>query len=70
MAVGEYLELSAGWELAPGNYRINLNTYGTGDSVTIKYKTAATQSALGVASWSVYAGAFASLGWVSLRLEG
>ncbi|MHC4757469.1 MAG: hypothetical protein ACYTE8_02325 [Planctomycetota bacterium] len=44
--------------------------YDTGfGSITVKYKTAATQAGLTGASWTAYSGGFTSLGWAKVRVE-
>jgi len=50
-------------------WTIALNQYSAGDSVTIKYKTAATSAGIAGASWTTYSGAFESSGFVKIRLE-
>jgi hypothetical protein len=72
LQTGEYME-SEDWHLGScifNSARLRQNVYDvTGDDVTLKYKTAATKAALPGTGWSVYAGAFQSLGWVKVRIE-
>jgi hypothetical protein len=68
-APGQYMQS----EIAnPGSFRItlSLNVYRSGDSVTLKYRTAATIEGIESAEWIIYTGAFQSSGYVQLRLEG
>jgi hypothetical protein len=61
---------SPAWQLGSGpKARIRLNVYDSGDSVTIKYKTAATAGDLSGNPWTTYSGTFTSSGWVQVRLE-
>ena len=65
---GEYME-SEIVNTGATTWTIALNQYSAGDSVTIKYKTAATSAGIAGASWTAYSGAFESSGFVKIRLE-
>ena len=65
---GEYMEseiVNTGSETVT----IELNKYGSGDSVTVKYKTAATSAGISGATWTAYSVPFASSGFAQVRLE-
>jgi len=49
--------------------RIYQNFYAAGDTVTIKYKNAATQGDIAGAVWNTYSGEFTSLGYIQVRIE-
>ena len=65
---GEYMESEV---VNTGSRHVLLyqNVYNTGDDVTLKYRTGATQAACEAAGWSVYSGSFLSDGYVQIRLE-
>jgi len=66
--VGEYMvseTVNTGAELVA----LSLNVYAAGDAVTIYYRTGATQVACEGAAWIAYSGAFASTGYVQIKLE-
>lgn len=66
---GEYMEseiIQTGSETITVTY----NYYATGDSITVKYRTAATSAGITGESWSTYSTPFASSGYIQLRLEG
>lgn len=54
-----------------GSYIVNLyqNQYLYGDTIVLKYRTAATEGACLAAEWVVYTGFFISLGYTQVRVE-
>jgi hypothetical protein len=54
-----------------GNMLVTLtqNKYASGNTATIKYRTAATQEAVLLLSWTTYTVPFVSSNWVQVRLE-
>lgn len=67
-ASGQYM-VSEVVETGTLNVILDINKYGLGNEVTLKYRHGATQSACEAASWNNYTGQFASLGYVQVRLE-
>lgn len=65
---GEYMESEL---INTGTFTVELsqNVYASGDTVTIKYKTGATQADCLAASWTTYSTPFDSLGFVQVRIE-
>lgn len=48
---------------------LRYNQYASGDSFTVKYKTAATVAGIAGASWTTYSTPFTSLGYTQIRIE-
>jgi hypothetical protein len=66
---GEYMESEV---IAIGSgltVSVNQNYYGTGDNVTLKYRTAASYSGCITDAWTTYTGTFRSSGFVQIRAE-
>lgn len=65
---GEYL-VSEVINTDVGTCTVTQNVGKTGDTVTVKYRTGATEAACVGASWSTYTAPFASSGYVQLWVE-
>ena len=67
---GEYMESEVVQISSGKTVRLRQNVYdGTGDDVTLKYRTGATSAACQAAEWSAYSTPFGSLGYVQVRVE-
>jgi hypothetical protein len=65
---GEYM-VSEVFQTGANIIVILQNEYSQGDYAVLKYRHGTTQSACEAASWNLYSGQFASLGYVQIRLE-
>jgi hypothetical protein len=52
-----------------GSVTLFQNEYGSGDTVTLKYRHGATREDCLAAEWQVYYGWFESLGFVQVQVE-
>jgi len=62
--ISEVIALTCG-----GNVEILQNTYAAGDTITIKYRTGATEGACLDADWLAYTDPFVSVGYIQVRVE-
>ena len=68
LETGEYME-SELVETGVRNVQLLQNNYQAADTVTLKYRTGATDVDTLAAAWQVYAGIFISAGYVQIRVE-
>jgi len=62
-------ELSVPWNVGTGWVQILLNKYGSGNNVTIYYKTGNSSANCIADSWHLFDTTFKSKGWVLIKLE-
>jgi hypothetical protein len=68
LGAGEYME-SEVVNTSTRSIKLLQNTYSAGNTVTIKYRTGASESACRAAGWSTYTVPFDSTGYVQIRVE-